>query len=278
MTTHSLVENDCRDLSFVRDASVHLIITHPPSLGSFATPPAPKRLSTAGEYEGYLSELEPVLAECRRVLAPGGYFACIASPVARCDEDLPLSADLQARTRLLGLEPARAIRWLTADKVAPDGAAFYGAPNQPCGELPTEGQDILVLRKPGERLVSAETQVASRLPAEFFATCSSSVWLIPADPDPRHPQSFPLELAERLVRMFSYAGDTVLDPFAGIGTTSAAAGMWGRNSIAVEIEQRYFDSMADRMANAQWPDGEISVSRGPLAGRVPAADAELPVV
>ena len=121
------------------------------------------------------------------------------------------------------------------------------------------------MRKAGERLVSVETQVASRMAADYFATCSSSVWLIPAESDPRHPQSFPIELAERLVRMFSYAGDTVLDPFAGIGTTTAAARAWDRNSIAIEIEQRYFDSMADRMSGAEWPDGEIVITRGPLA-------------
>jgi hypothetical protein len=69
--------------------------------------------------------------------------------------------------------------------------------------------------------------------------------------------------------MFSYIGDTVLDPFAGIGTTSAAARAWGRNSIAVEVEQRYFDSMADRMASAEWPEGEIVVTRG-----LPLPDAQ----
>ena len=62
--------------------------------------------------------------------------------------------------------------------------------------------------------------------------------------------------------MFSFAGDTVLDPFAGLGTTSEAAMACGRNSIAVEIEQRYFESMADRLASAEWPEAR-SGSRGP---------------
>jgi site-specific DNA-methyltransferase (adenine-specific) len=134
------------------------------------------------------------------------------------------------------------------------------------------------MRKPGERLVSVETQVASRMAADYFATCSSSVWLIPSEPDTRDPESFPVELAERVIRMFSYAGDTVLDPFAGIGTTSAAAGAWGRNSIAVENERRSFDSMADRMAGARWPDGEIVVTRGPVAAEDLAPPAAMPAV
>jgi site-specific DNA-methyltransferase (adenine-specific) len=274
MTTHSLVENDCRNLSFIPDSSVNLIITHPPALGAFGESCVPGQFSAILDYGDYLTELDSVWSECDRVLAPGGHLACVASPVARCDADLPLAADIHARTRRLGLDVTRAIRWFPQDRVELDNAAFYGAQNQPCGELLCDSQDVLVMRKPGERLVSVETQVSSRMPADYFAASSSSVWLIPAEMDPRHPHSFPVELAERLIRMFSYAGDTVLDPFAGIGTTSAAARAWGRNSIAVEIERRYFDSMAERMSSAGWPDGEITITRGPFlpdANRTPVA-------
>jgi modification methylase len=278
MTKHVLVENDCRSLSFIPDASVNLIVTQPPNFGSLASAYAAGRFSAILEYDDYLADLDVVWAECNRVLAPGGHLACVASPVARCEEDLPLAADVYARTRRLGLELTHSIRWFAADRAELDDAHFYGASNQPCGELQCDSKDIVVLRKPGERLVSVETQVSSRMAADYFAACSSSVWLIPAVPDPRSPESFPVELAERVVRMFSYAGDTVLDPFAGIGTTSAAAGAWGRNSIAVENEQRYFDSMADRMAGARWPDGEIVVSRGPLVAEDLAPPAALPAV
>ncbi|MDX6588153.1 MAG: modification methylase [Solirubrobacterales bacterium] len=278
MTTHSLVENDCRNLSFIPDASVHLIITHPPAFGSFGDSQALGQFSAIPDYGDYLAELDSVWSECDRVLAPGGHLACVVSPVARCDEDLPLTADIHARTRRFGLDVTRAIRWFPQDRAELDDTAFYGAPNQPCGELLCDSQDVLVMRKPGERLVSVETQVSSRMPADYFATTSSSVWLIPAESDPRHPHCFPLELAERLIRMFSYAGDTVLDPFAGIGTTSAAAGAWGRNSIAVEIEQRYFDSMADRMSSAEWPDGEITITRGPLMPNANRSSVALPAV
>jgi modification methylase len=278
MTKHVLVENDCRNLSFIPDESVNLILTHPPNFGSLANAQAVGRFSAILDYDEYLKELDVVWAECSRVLAPGGHLACVASPVARCEEDLPLTADVYARTRRLGLEMTHSIRWLGADRAELDDVHFYGASNQPCGELLCDSQDILVMRKPGERLASAETQVSSRMAADYFATCSSSVWLIPAVRDPRYPESFPVELAERVIRMFSYAGDTVLDPFAGMGTTSAAAIAWGRNSIAVEIQQRFFDSMADRMAGAQWPDGEIVVTRGPLAAEDLAPPAAMPVV
>ena len=278
MTTHSLVENDCRNLSFIPNSSVHLIITHPPAFGALWDSEALGQLSAIPDYGEYLTELDAVWSECDRVLAPGGHLACVVSPVARRDEDLPLTADIHARTRRFGLDVTRAIRWFPSERVDLDDSAFYGASNQPCGELLCDSQDVLVMRKPGERLVSVETQVSSRMPADYFATCSSSVWLIPAESDPRHPQSFPIELAERLIRMFSYAGDTVLDPFAGIGTTSAAARAWGRSSIAVEIEQRYFDSMADRMSSTEWPDGEITITRGPFLPNADNPSLALPAV
>ena len=278
MTTHSLVENDCRDLSFIPSASVHLIITHPPPFGSFGGSSAPSRFPAIRDHGDYLAQLDAVWGECERVLAPGGHLACVVSPLARRDEDLPLTADVHSRTRELGLEATHSIRWLASDRVELDDSAFYGAPNQPCGGLLSDSQDVLVMRKPGQKLVSVETQAASRMPADYFAICSSPVWLIPAASDPRHPQSFPVELAERLIRMFSHAGDTVLDPFAGIGTTSAAAREWGRNSIAVEAEQRYFDSMADRLTSVEWRGGEISVTRGPFAREaLPSAPASLVV-
>ena len=278
MTTHSLVENDCRDLSFIPDASVNLIITHPPGFGCLGEASAAGQFSAIAEYADYLTELDSVWAECDRVLAPGGHLACVASPVARNVEDLPLAFDIQARTSRLDLEVTRAIRWLPSERVELDDAAFYGASNQPCGDFQCDSQDVLILRKAGKRLVSVETQVASRLAADYFATCSSSVWLIPAEWDPRHPQIFPIELAERLIRMFSFAGDTVLDPFAGIGTTSAAARAWGRNSIAIEIEQRYFDSMADRMSSARWPEGEITITRGPIGAARRDLSVAMPAV
>jgi DNA modification methylase len=75
------------------------------------------------------------------------------------------------------------------------------------------------------------------------------VWTLGGASTKVHPAPFPIGLAERLVRMFSFAGDTILDPFMGTGTTNMAAAKWGRNSIGVDIEPRYFE-MAYRRVNA----------------------------
>jgi DNA modification methylase len=264
MTTHhSLVEHDCRDLGFIPDACIGLVITHPPSFQSAQGPHAFGQFSAILDYGEYLAELDAVWAECARVLVPGGHLACVVNPVARRPEDLPLTTDIHAQMQWLDMDLRHSIRWIPSDQVELDDSPFYGRSNQPCGTVVCDSHDVIVMRKPGDRMVSLETEVASRMAADYFATCSSSVWLIPSAADRRHPHVFPVEVAERLIRMFSFAGDTVLDPFAGLGTTSAAAMMSGRNSVAVEIEPRYFQSMADRMASSEWPDGEISITRGP---------------
>jgi site-specific DNA-methyltransferase (adenine-specific) len=278
MTRLPLAEYQCPDLTFVPDGSVNLIVTHPPSFGSLTDDHALGRLSATLQHDRYLAELDEVLAESTRVLTPGGHVVCVTSPVARPDDGLPLAGDVHARTRSAGLVPARAIRWLPDDEASPGDAPFYGAPNQPCGEPLCEGLDILVMQKPGARLVSAETQIASRLPAKYFAACSSSVWHLPAVRDPQQPQRLPSELTERLIRMFSYAGDTVLDLFAETAT-ARAADSWGRNAIGVPARSRRFDPAVGGTADAEWPDGEeIAITRGPAARQERDAGAGLPSV
>ena len=266
MTMHSLVERNCRDLSFIDDDAVHLIVTQPPAFGSLRAAHAFGRFAIS-DYADYLAALEGVWSQCERVLAPGGHLAFVASPVALSSEDLPLASDIVPQVKQLGFELRRSIRWNPAERVEPDASGFYGAPNQPCSDPPGDSQDVFVMRKPGERSVPVEVQIASRMQADFFAACSASVWLIPTGIDPQSPQRFPEELAERLVRMFSFAGDTVLDPFAGLGAASAAAMSCGRNSIAVETEAHFFESMTDRVARAERGLGEITVTKGPPSAR-----------
>ncbi len=264
MTTHSLVEGDCRELRFVENASVNLIITHPPGFRCCEPGSVPGQLSAIADYDRYLAELDSVWAECERVLAPGGYLACVASPVAPREGDLPVSADIHHRARAFGFEAKTSIRWLQADAVEPDDADFIGQPNQPCREPLFHSQDLLILAKHGRRIVAGDVEARSRMSAAYYATCSSPVWLIPADPDPAHPQSFPIEMAARLIRMFSYAGDTVLDPFVGSGTTNLAAMAHGRSSIGVEIEPAHFHSLNARVgaaSAARLESSEIVIKR-----------------
>jgi len=87
----------------------------------------------------------------------------------------------------------------------------------------------------------------SVIPEEKFKEWFVQVWTIPGASTSKHPASFPLELAERLVRMFSFVGDVVLDPFVGTGTTMVAAAKWGRNSIGVEIDPDFVSLAWERL-------------------------------
>ena len=261
MTKHSLFESDCRDLGFIEDGSVQLIITHPPGFRCESESTAPGQLSAIGDYEAYLAELDKVWAECERVLSPGGYLVCVVSPVARGSADLPLGADVQLRVRRFGLEATASIRWLAANTIEPDEADFIGKPNQPCRDLGHPAQDLLVIAKHGTRIVTEKVERDSRLSASDYASGSAPVWLIPQDPDPPHPQSFPVGLATRLVQMFSFVGDTVLDPFTGAGTTNVAALANGRSSVGVEVEPSYFDALEERLWALPGAGGQIELSR-----------------
>ena len=108
-----------------------------------------------------------------------------------------------------------------------------------------------MLRKPGGyRSPSLAARILSVIPKDRHERWFQQIWNGPGGASTRqHPAPYPLEIAERLVRMFSFAGDTVLDPFTGTATTLVAAGKWGRNGIGVEIEPSYVDTAEKRLAH-----------------------------
>ena len=101
---------------------------------------------------------------------------------------------------------------------------------------------ILFQRKPGGyRKPTLAARVMSVIPEDLHRQYFQQIWTLGGASTRRHPAPYPRKLAERLIRMFSFVGDTVLDPFVGTGTTSVAAAMLGRNSIGIEVEPSYFD-------------------------------------
>jgi site-specific DNA-methyltransferase (adenine-specific) len=122
-----------------------------------------------------------------------------------------------------------------------NGTGFLGKPYEPNAIVKNDVEFILMLRKPGGyRQPSSEQREASRLTKQEHQEWFRQVWDGPnGEPTRSHPAPFPEELAHRLVRMFSFTGDTVLDPFRGTGTTLLASARCGRNAIGVEIEPAY---------------------------------------
>jgi len=121
-----------------------------------------------------------------------------------------------------------------------NGSKFLGKPYEPNAIIKNDMEYILMQRKPGGyRKPTEEQRRLSKINKKDFDSWFRQIWNIPGASTRNHPAPFPLELATRLVKMFSFHGDTVLDPFCGSGTTMIAALRNGRNSIGIDIDREY---------------------------------------
>jgi len=126
---------------------------------------------------------------------------------------------------------------------------FHGKPYEPDAVIKNDIEFILMERKPGGyRTPSVATRILSVISRENHQAWFRQIWEgVTGASTNDHPAPYPLELAERLVRMFSFVGDTVLDPFLGTGTTTIAAAKWGRNNIGYEIDEHYYNLALNRI-------------------------------
>lgn len=267
-TRHTLHQGDARDLSWIKDESVHLVVTSPPYWTLKEYEHSEAQMGAIEDYEEFLRELDRVWRECERVLVPGGRVCCVVGDVCLPRKRngrhfiMPLHADIQVRARKVGLDCLTPILWHKISNGVTEsegnGAGFYGKPYQPGAVVKNDVEYILFLRKgSGYRSVTPMQKALSMLTREEMQGWFRSFWTDIKGSSTRdgHPAPFPSELAARLIRMFSFAGDTVLDPFAGTGSTSAGAIATGRNSIANEIEPAYL-----RIARARL-DREVQTQR-----------------
>ena len=241
-TRHQIVQGDARDLSWLPDRSVQLVVTSPPygllktyadasgQLGNGSDPTSVKA------YETFLDELDRCWRESERVLVPGGRICCVVGDVclsrraAGRHHVLPLAADIQVRARTLGLDNLTPIRWLKVANIRLECSTsswYLGKPNLPRGIVKNDIETIVMLRKPGGyRKPTAEMEQASFISTDDYRRLFRPVWDDIKGASGRrwnHPAPYPVELSSRLIRMFSFVGDTVLDPFAGSGTTAESA-------------------------------------------------------
>lgn len=266
-----LYVGDAREvLARLPEASVHLAITSPPYWTLKRYEDVPGQMGHIEDYEAFLDELDRVWREVFRLLVPGGRLIIVVGDVAvarkRFGRHLvfPLHADIQVRCRKLGFDNLNPIIWhkkTNATLEADRPGFFLGKPYEPGAIIKTEIEYILMQRKPGGyRKPTPEQREKSRIPKEDFARFFRQIWDdIPGESTRVHPAPFPLELAERLVRMFSFVGDVVLDPFAGTGTTLLAALKWGREAIGVELVPRYAKLAEERFAR-ELPGAELKVA------------------
>jgi modification methylase len=257
-TRHQLILGDARDLSFIDDGSVHLVVTSPPYWALKRYEHNPSQMGHMADYEVFLAELEKVWRHVYRVLAPGGRLVCVVGDVCLSRRQnagrhvvVPLHADICVQCRKIGLDNLNPIIWhkiANASYEVSNGSKFLGKPYEPNAIIKNDIEFILMQRKPGGyRKPTEEQRELSRIGKEDFNKWFQQFWTLSGASTKEHPAPFPLELAYRLVRMFSFVGDTVLDPFVGTGTTMVAAMKCGRNSIGVEIEPKYARMAARRL-------------------------------
>ena len=249
MTVHRLINGDSRGLSFLSDASVHLVVTSPPYWNLKRYNENPDQLGHIQDYEAFLCELEKVWRHVYRILVPGGRLVCVVGDVCVARRDFgrhlvfPLHADICVICRRIGFDNLNPIIWhkiANASYEVKNGSKFLGKPYEPNAIIKNDMEFILMQRKPGGyRKPTNAQREASRIGKDDFGRWFQQIWNITGASTKRHPAPFPLELATRLVRMFSFTGDTVLDPFCGSGTTMVAALRTGRDSIGVEIDPKY---------------------------------------
>ena len=264
-TNHMIWLGDARHAALIEDNSVHLVVTSPPYWILKEYPDIAGQLGNISDYELFLTELDQVWHECFRVLVPGGRLVCVVGDVCLSRRKnrgrhtvVPLHAAIQERCRTIGFDNLAPIIWhkiANASYEVENGSGFLGKPYEPNAVIKNDIEFILMERKPGGyRSPSIAARVLSVISSDNHAKWFQQIWTGLTGASTRdHPAPYPLELAERLIRMFSFVGDTVLDPFLGTGTTSVAAAKWGRNSIGFEIDQDYHEYSRQRLTKATLP-------------------------
>lgn len=267
-TTHEYYEDDSRLMSGLDpETKVHLIVTSPPywNLKKYTHEGKGLQLGHLDDREEFLRELGKVWENCYDRLVPGGRMCVVVGDVCRSRRSHgrhlvePLHAYIQVQCQEMGFDPLAPIIWSKisnmATEVTGNGSAFLGKPFEPNGIIKNDIEYILLFRKPGGyRHPTQDQRDLSMIDREDHEVWFRQIWSdIRGEVQRGHPAPFPVEVARRLIGMFSFVGDIVLDPFAGTGNTTQAAIRMHRNSIGFELEPGYLNFAEKRLRNAAAP-------------------------
>jgi len=258
-TRHDLHLADARKLGFLKAESLHLVVTSPPYWTLKEYRRSKGQLGFVGDYEQFLRELDKVWRHCYRVLVPGGRLVCVVGDVCLSRRKnggrhtvVPLHASIQEHCRKLGFDNLAPIIWhkiANASYEVEGGSSFLGKPYEPNAVIKNDIEYLLMERKPGGyRSPTVAERILSVVSTKNHRAWFQQIWTgLTGASTRKHPAPYPVQLAERLIRMFSFVGDTVLDPFLGTASTSIAAARCARNSIGIEIDPVYFESAHRRL-------------------------------
>src|SRR2546428_4592699 len=265
-THHHLYLGDSRRMVELQNDSVQLIVTSPPYWVLKKYDLKEGQLGVIQDYRQFLAELSKAIAECYRVLIPGGRFVCVVGDVCVPRRTMgkhvvyPLHSDITVLARDSGFDNLTPILWYkisSAKYEANTYSTILGKPYEPNAVIKNDVEFILIQRKPGPyRKPTTEQRKLSLIPRANYEQWFRQIWDLKGTSNREHPAPFPLELATRLVRMYSFVNDTVLDPFVGTGTTMLAAMKSGRNSIGFDIDSKYTS-----LAHKKLVDGSSGLDR-----------------
>jgi DNA modification methylase len=259
-TIHTLHLGDAREMLALEPESVHLVLTSPPYWTLKEYRDSEGQLGHVEDYDLFISELDKVWTNCYRALVPGGRLICVVGDVCLSRREnegrhtvVPLHSSIQEHCRKIGFDNLAPIIWhkiSNAVHEVENGSGFLGKPYEPNAVIKNDIEFILMERKPGGyRTPDIPAKLLSVISGENHKKWFQQIWSgVTGASTKNHPAPYPIELAERLVRMFSFVGDTVLDPFMGTGTTTVASAKWGRNSIGFEIDPHYFKQAQERIS------------------------------
>jgi len=230
-----ILQADARHIPLA-DGSVHMIVTSPPYWNA-------REYSSWLTYGGYLEDMDHAWRECFRVLCDGGRIAVnVAHGYGRPSTTgyLPISDDLARGLVAHGLELRGHVVWC---KIGAVSGTAWGSWLSATNPSLRDGHEVIIVAHKG----SAERAGGiSTIDRETFLSATRSVWNIPATSG-WHPAPFPAEIPRRLIELYTFKGDVVLDPFSGSGTTARVAEECGRRGIGLELNWDYARRSVDRL-------------------------------